>query len=61
MFGHLSMGDRSNYGSSESRYMHVVAHKREQQTAKLERRLSSLEPRVSITHELCRSPHTSGH
>jgi hypothetical protein len=38
--------------------MHVVAPKRERQTMNLGQRLSYLELRVSITHELCRSLHT---
>jgi hypothetical protein len=58
LFGHLSAGDRPNYGSSESRGTRAVAPKSEWQTMNLGRRLSSLELRASIARELCRSRHT---
>jgi hypothetical protein len=49
------MGGWLNYGSGGFRGTSAVAPK----TVTLGRRLSSLEFRVSISHELCRSPHTS--
>jgi hypothetical protein len=54
-FGHPSVGDRPNCGSSESRGMVIVAPKRELQTVNLGRRLSSSKLHASITRELCRS------
>jgi hypothetical protein len=48
------MGDRPNYGSSESQGMRAVAPKSEEETTNLGQRLSSSELHASITHELCR-------
>jgi hypothetical protein len=38
LFGHLSAGDKLNYGSSEFREKHAVAPKSEQQTATLDQK-----------------------
>jgi hypothetical protein len=58
-FGHPFVGDRPNCESSESQGMHAVAPKSERQTATLNQRRSSLKLRADITHEWCRSQHTS--
>jgi hypothetical protein len=58
-FGHLSMSDRLNCESSESRGMRVAAPKREQQTMTLDQTRLSLELHVDRTHEQYRSRHTS--
>jgi hypothetical protein len=55
------MGDRLKCGSSESRGTCAVAPISDRQAVNLGRRLSFLELRVSITHELCRSPHIFEH
>jgi hypothetical protein len=60
-FGHSSVSDRLNCGSSESQRTCAVAPKSKRQTMSLDRRLSSLEPHVSITRDLCRSPHICEH
>jgi hypothetical protein len=59
LFGHPSTSDRPNYESSESQGIHAIAPKSERQTATLDQRWSSLKLRANITHEWCRSQHTS--
>jgi uncharacterized membrane protein (GlpM family) len=58
-FGHSSADDGSNCESSESRWMHTVAPKSERQTMTLDQKWSSSKLYADITHERCRSSHTS--
>jgi hypothetical protein len=58
-FGPPSVSDRSNCKSSESRGTRAVALKSERWTATLDQKWSSSELRANITHERCRSQHTS--
>jgi hypothetical protein len=50
-FGHLSAGDRPNYGLDEFRGTHAVGPKNERQTMNLSLRLSSLKLHASIARE----------
>jgi hypothetical protein len=58
-FSRPSTDDRLNCESSESLGMHAVAPKSEWQTATLNQKWLSSEPRASIAHEQCKSQHTS--